>query len=381
MKKVLILSSEVFTDLTIEKKREFQNFINENIKNGNKIVFTSREASKKAELNEIEFNSNVFFIQRDTLVNMIKEVFKTKDDYYFIVIGTKDHDLYLASTNKLFFVYPNWCKEPQEKAQKYGFKVTNIRGLKLLVDIIENQQSWYFKLELDEKTTVLGLTNAGTYGRHSQEELEMIRAFRAILKDGEKNLYKVLLVHFLAAISSNNEFREIKDWGIMPSSGTELNKDMLDFKEKARILMYGKKEAPIFLRHTKTFKSHDPQNKDKDRIPCDRHFETIQINPAYKGKLKNRVVCIFDDYTTNGTTFETARNLLLKENVKKVFFVSLGKFGNGYYQQDYKITGNTTEKNGYKYELLNRKKRHDFFIEKKAIREIESLHDLIYAKK
>lgn len=59
----------------------------------------------------------------------------------------------------------------------------------------------------------------------------------------------------------------------------------------------------------------------------------------------------------------------------------MGKFGNGYYQQDYKITGNTTEKNGYKYELINRKKRHDFFIEKKAIREIESLHDLIYAKK
>lgn len=176
------------------------------------------------------------------------------------------------------------------------------------------------------------------------EELKMVQGFRAYLKADEKEYSGALLAHFLAGISNNIEFRDIRAWGIMPYSGTKLNEDMLLFKDKAREMMRGIKKEPIFIRHTETWKSHDLWKNGSDRLSYDRHFETIIINPIYKKYLKGKIVCIFDDYLTNGTTFETARNLLIKVGVNKIFFVSLGRFGKNYSQQNYELTGIYTQK-------------------------------------
>ena len=124
------------------------------------------------------------------------------------------------------------------------------------------------------------------------------------------------------------EFRDVQDWAIAPSSSTELNQVMWDIKERVREMMYGRKHKAIFLRHTAAGKSrYDNQNARRyDNNYCQKHFRTIIINPFYKKKLKDRVVCVMDDYLTNGNTFETLRNLLVACNVKKIIFVAIGKF-------------------------------------------------------
>ena len=67
------------------------------------------------------------------------------------------------------------------------------------------------------------------------------------------------------------------------------------------------------------------------------------MNEHYKGKLKGRVVCVFDDYLTNGNTFESLRNLLVACQVRKIIFVSIGKFRssdeNCYVQKSFTISG------------------------------------------
>ena len=84
-----------------------------------------------------------------------------------------------------------------------------------------------------------------------------------------------------------------------------------------------------------------------------RHFDSIIINPVYHGKLKNRAGCVIDDFLTNGTSFETARNLLLAENARKIIFVSLGTFGKSYVKQDYELRNNVSTP-GYTFNLIGR---------------------------
>lgn len=374
MKKIIIFSTDVYCDLEDGKKEKFKKLLSQLTDDGHRIIFTSRDNRKKDLLTDINIdNKKIYFKDR----NSIKDIIKKNEGkaQYFIVVGNREQDLFMAATNKLFFIVPRWCKSFDEKVSRYGIGVVKLKSLKKLINIIDNQNSWYYRLDLDEQTTVLSLTSANTFGNHSVEELEMVNGFRKYLKDGEKPMEIILLCHFLASISNNPEFREIKDWAIMPSSGIELNKDMWLFKEKARELMNGKKMEPIFIRHTATFKSHDPRNA-AFRLPCDRHFDTIVLNDKYKGKLKGRTVCVFDDYLTNGTTFETARNLLKKEGVKKVFFVSLGRFGKKYTKQNYVLSGDVYNK-GYSYKFINRNDECGK-INSSAIVEIENLHNIFF---
>lgn len=377
MKKILIVSTDVINDL--EDSLKLMEFFDKEIINDNKIIFTSRDERKLEILKTKLSEKNYKFIHRDKIIKRLKE----KKDFsnYFIVIGNREADMFMASSNKLFYIVPKWCKKFDEKAIRYGIKVSTVGKLEKLINIIHNQNSWFYRLDLDEKTTILSLTSANTYGTHSDEEIKMINGFRNFLKKGNKSYYEVLLYHFLAAISNKAEFRDIKDWGIFPSSSTELNNDMWIFKEKARELMNGRKKEPIFIRHTPTWKSHESKKLGKDRLPCDRHFNTIIVHEKYRNKLRGRTVCIFDDYLDNGTSFEASRNLLLKEGVEKIFFVSLGRFyrfrtTDQYCQQNYLIDGNLY-KEGYKYKLLDCN-WHEGEFDYKAVDEIENLHDIIF---
>lgn len=374
MQKIIIISTDPYTDLNYDERGKFREILNRLIAKGDKIVFTANWNSKRELLNGIEIDNNsIYFYTRDEIRIKLKHEGASKS--YFIVVGNRDADLQLAASNKLFYIVPAWCNSYDKLPIKYGIKVKNPDYLYKLISIIENQNSWYYRADIDDKTTILSLTSANTKGYHSNEELEMINNFRAYLKEGNSKHQMTLLCHFLAGISNNPEFREIKDWGIMPSSGKDLNQDMLLIKEKARELMNGRKKEPMFFRHTQTWKSHEAWQNGFDRKPCDRHFDTIILNPYYKGKLKNRTVCIFDDYLTYGTTFEAARNILLSEKVKKVFFVSLGRFGNKYTMQKYELNGDVS-KPGYKYKALGSEEIYGE-IDRNAVIEIENLHKII----
>lgn len=377
MKKIFIISIDVYRDLDIAGKKALKNFLISLKSDNHYIIFTSRDANRVDEL--IGLNGLGFkFIVRDLLKSKMKN--KEIDNESIIFIGNKDLDLYMAVWNKSFFIVPLWCNDIQDKPEKYGLKIKSINDLSKVISIILNQKNWFYELKVDDKTTVLALTSANTKGNHSIEEIELINGFREYLKEGGYKYYSVLLYHFLAGIVNKPDFREIQDWSIIPSSGTELNEEMLKFKERARYLMNGKKKENIFIRHTKTEKSHESYKNGVNRIPCDRHFDTIKLNLKYKGKLKDRVVCVFDDYSTNGTSFEVARNLLLKEGVKKIYFVALGKFGirNPYKKQSYNIKGNLYEAGSYDYELIENSDKYGI-INKDAIKEIEILHEIIYA--
>ena len=127
---------------------------------------------------------------------------------------------------------------------------------------------------------------------------------------------------------------------------------MEELKEYVRFMMYGRKPEPIFVRHKATNKSRfDRREVRQQNNYCQKHFESIYVNDKYKGKLRDRVVCVFDDYLTHGSTFETLRNLLVSCKVKKIIFVAVGKFKqnveNEYIQKSFSIKGDVHKANNY----------------------------------
>ncbi|XP_015764906.1 PREDICTED: uncharacterized protein LOC107343829 [Acropora digitifera] len=217
-----------------------------------------------------------------------------------------------------------------------------------ILNIVVNQTIWYYLCSFDDPvpTKVVSLCYANTYSRVNDDEKEMAEAFQAILKDGGKDpiIKRALLCHLMAAIAHDNDFREVQDWAVAPSSSPKPNEVLEGLKEHVRWLMNGRKPAAIFKRYRETTKSRSDKRVERQRDDCiQKHFRSICLSEEYKDKLKGRVVCIFDDYLTNGHTFEALRNLLVSCKVKKIILVSIGKFERGnefsYIQRHHSIKG------------------------------------------
>lgn len=273
-----------------------------------------------------------------------------------IVVGASDPDLYLAANFKLLFIYPLWNENTGDDAQKYGFHIETPEDLISALAILDNQLHFYYTLKIDDVTTLFALTSANN-NVATEDESEMINRFRKVLKEGNKEYYEALFFHLISSVMKSEHLRKIDIWSIMPSSGIELNEDMLEIKERCRFLTNRRMKAPLFIRHKAVPQSHRTDYKTRIDVGAKKHLDSIMINPHYKGKLKGKTVCVLDDYITNGTSFEAIRNLLMNTGVKKIYFFAFGRFKRGaygvYQKEDYQIQGNIYSSD-YQYKLLSK---------------------------
>lgn len=184
----------------------------------------------------------------------------------------------------------------------------------------------------------------------------------------------------LTAIAQDPVFKEVQDWAVAPSSSTNPPQIMEELKEHVRCMMYGRKPAAMFLRHTATTKSHlDKSDLRQHGDYCQKHFKSIHVSKEYRKKLKGRVVCVFDDYLTYGNTFEALRNLLVKCKVEKIIFVSIGKYRvaheKKYRKKLYSIEGNVSKMN-YQADL-DSTVDHPFCIHDHAKQSLRHLKELV----
>ena len=82
---------------------------------------------------------------------------------------------------------------------------------------------------------------------------------------------------------------------------------------------------------------HTTRSTERINIKSNKDFETLIVNPELVNKIEGEVVCIIDDYITNGYSAEAAKHLLLAAGAKEVIFLAFGKFGTKYYSTNYKI--------------------------------------------
>lgn len=395
MQRIFLISLDFFETINInDEALDFTDLIEFllEVSESNLIAAYSRDTNrlKRVQGNFPIESDRLKFGSREGVRSLIKE-YKPHPDTSFIVVGKKNKDFELAVNNKLILITPTWLESIENKPNQYGVKVDNTKEFKAFIETLVNQNNWYSKLTLPDETIVLSLADARTYEYFikSNEEKQVLDEFKRILKGGERDYYEMFLYHFLSSISNNNSlFKDINYWGFFPSSDNKIESNpMFHFKEKIRQIMKGqplhkdedyRKYKNLLVRHTPTYKSHDEKNTPKRiKLGSSNHFETIRLVQGYKGKLRNKNICIFDDYLTHGSSFECARNLLRNEGVNKLIFVSLGRYVSHYQYQEYRLSGNVYS-DSYDYELVDRSEifKHQFEINEHAKHEVENLHKI-----
>ncbi|MCK8454652.1 phosphoribosyltransferase [Bacillus safensis] len=320
---------------------------------GHQVILITHSYESLIRMNqEVQNKFNVKCMYR----NAVRKLIDKENAHEFIIVGSSDDDLYIAANKKILIINPGWSVKQDDKPNKYGVTMSSPKKLVKAIGIIENQNNWFFKLEVDEKTTVLALTSANSKNHDiNSSEREVVEGFNRLLKRGSREYFNALYFHLISGVMKSSELRSVDLWGVFPSSGKIVNEEVEDLKDSCRYLTGRQINKPVLIRHTTVEKSHHTPNHVRLDVGCVKHFDSIILNPDVK--VKNKVVCLIDDYLTNGTSFETARNILLNAGARKVILMAIGRYKRGeygiYQKEVYKLEGNLSEP-GYTYTLLSR---------------------------
>ena len=191
----------------------------------------------------------IFFIRlllNILIVNKLKNVYDNKyknRNHHFVVIGGKNKDFELAVNSHSLFIVPTWLPL-EDRTEIYGIHVDTVKQLYKFILTLNNQNTWYSELEVDNITTCVSLMDArfGAYAKDYKEK-DMIKNFQYLLKSGtSRNYYQILLYHFLAGMTNTDFFDDIELFGMIPSSDCTLNPDIFEFMTQVRLLK--KKKLP-----------------------------------------------------------------------------------------------------------------------------------------
>ncbi|MFC0273557.1 phosphoribosyltransferase [Metabacillus herbersteinensis] len=277
----------------------------------------------------------------------------------YILIGSSDDDLILAANKRILIINPGWSIKQDEKPARYGITLERPNQLFEAIRLIANQNRWYFKLDVGKNATVLALTSANTMNRDVRySEREILDGFENLLKSGDRKYINTLYFHLISGVMKSSELRNVELWGTFPSSSSSINEELEELKERCRYLTGRRMTQPLFIRHTPAEKSHYTVHATRLSQGCTKHFDSIILNPYYNSsRIRGKVVCVIDDYLTNGISFETARNLLLQAGASKVILLALGRYKRGaggiYQHEVYNLTGRINRA-GYNYQLVSR---------------------------
>lgn len=309
-------------------------------------------------LSQVSSKTNFkFFTRRNSYgkFHSIREYLSTQSNSsQSVILGFSDDDLYIASNTKTLLLAPEWVNGVSESVTKYGVHIKNVEILRSMLKVIKNQSSWYYRLKLSDKSSLIALSCANDNWASNDEQV-VIDHFRSALKTGTKEYRDALLFHFLSGVTQSDELRKIDIWAAMPSSKGRPSEILLEFKEHCRYLTGKRLKEDLIIRNTPTKSSHlTNSNYRWLSVDASKHFDSMNINQCFHGKLNGKVVCVIDDYVTYGTTTEAVRALLESAGVARIIFVSIGRFMRGstgtYKHEEYELVGDVYSP-GYEYKL------------------------------
>ena len=241
-----------------------------------------------------------------------------------------------------------------DKVKKYGLPIIEFQNVIDCLKAFEIHKEDYFHMCFENNFSVISLNNANTHYR-PEEEARVKQIFETNLKGNksfrDQRILLLLLFHLINEVTTNPYFDKVDYWGTFPSSNPDNTVTSVSFlKEAVRVLINGgpRKGPEILIRHMPMRAKHRSgalRLTDKS----DKDFDTLIVNPTLIDKIKGKVICIIDDYITNGYSAEAAKHLLFAAGAKEVIFLSFGKFGKKYYSTNYEIKGDVSKTYSYQF--------------------------------
>ncbi|WP_255296089.1 phosphoribosyltransferase [Bacillus cereus] len=323
------------------------------------LIIIARQSTISILKNKIpkEYEKKIQLANRSTRTKeKIKDL--KEDDAIFGLIGIVDDDAIFSFNCKIPLFNPERLSNGKfvisDKVKKYGLPIIDFQNVVDCLKAFEIHKEDYFHMRFEDNFSVISLNNANTYYR-PEEEARVKQIFETNLKGDEyirdQRILLLLLFHLINEVTTNPYFEKVDYWGTFPSSNPDNTVTSVSFlKEAVRVIINGgPKKGPEILIRTTPMRAKHSSGSLRLTNKSNKDFETLIVNPTLIDKIKGKVICIIDDYITNGYSAEAAKHLLFAAGAKEVIFLSFGKFGKRYYSTNYEIKGDVSKTYSYKF--------------------------------
>ncbi|WP_233212295.1 phosphoribosyltransferase [Sporosarcina sp. P16b] len=323
------------------------------------LAIVARQGTINIIKNKIpkEYESKMKFVNRSAQTkNKIKEL--KEKGAIFGFIGIVEDDAIFSFHCKIPIFNPESMSNGRvvisDKVKKYGLPIIEFQNVVDCLKAFEIHKENYFQMFFDNNFSVISLNNANTYYR-PEEEARVKQIFETNLKGDrssrDQRILLLLLFHLINEVTTNPYFDRVDYWGTFPSSNPDNTVTSVSFlKEALRVLINGgpRTGPEILIRHMPMRAKHS-SGRLRLTYKSDKDFDTLIVNPKLIDKIKGKVICIIDDYITNGYSAESAKHLLFAAGAKEVIFLSFGKFGKIYHSTNYEVKGDVSESYSYQF--------------------------------
>lgn len=283
-----------------------------------KIVISSDVGSKKKGSKEF-----VKYVCQASKINSNEIVY----------LGDSHNDVIEAVNSNVIFFRANWTKSNCYAG--IGIKSPETFVLVLKTFFISNC-NWYYKMDdvdrLDRPYIVRALYDARWTSSNNTEIRDIIKNKGKLpgKEDRAKFVKNFISLRLLSSIYLEGLHLGDGDgwpkWCIYPGHQDKQVGILDDFLNVISWLFRETYLEDLIIRHKPATKSAYARSQGGS-VSITNQLQTINLNPNYKRKIKNKTFLVLDDFTTDGCSFEAARNFLYNAGAKKVVCVSVGKYG------------------------------------------------------
>lgn len=245
-----------------------------------------------------------------------------------ILVGHSKLDMWTASNAKIVFINVQWA--PQE--HEYGIKIDSPSELDdFIFNIFLKEHFWYWRLDETDaqgrKIQIRSLIDgfgAGIVGL--RKKLINLLKLKIDQKINGTSLRTFLVHHILASIYLSGLYETVDFWTTYPGhkigSGNEVMDEFLTLTSQ---LFRDKYLRSLITRHADAPKSAFERRAGRNP-PFINQSNTVKLDDTEKERIRNKSILVIDDFTTDGNSFECARNMLYLGDAAEVICVSIGKY-------------------------------------------------------
>ena len=252
-----------------------------------------------------------------------------------LYLGDTDNDMREAVNCDVIFFLAAWSAPNYA----YGIEVnTPARFAEIVETFFLKEKLWYYYLDdtdsggrsvivraLLEANTAWN-TNIGSLLKYNLD-LETVRSF----KPSEYFSLHLLASLYLEGLHLRPQSQKPAIWCVYPGHAGGHIAALDEFARLVSRLFHQQYEASLIRRHTPARKRSTARSQREVPSPSiDEQFQTILLDPALQTKIADRRVLVFDDFTTEGQSFETARNFLLNAQAAEIISIAVAKYGTRY---------------------------------------------------
>lgn len=255
-----------------------------------------------------------------------------------IYLGDSQYDCNEAVNSNVAFFLANWANP----TIKYGIPIeTPSEFVKVIETFFLKDDLWYYSIDdkdsLGRNVTVRSLLDPDKPGIKDLLKSKGLRGPKT-LKGFKSSTYLSLHLFasvYLEGLHLKGEGRKLT-WCMYPGHKGDYEPILDDFVKMISMQFHEQYVQDLILRHreakhTSSIRYRISIGKHSEPPPTmDNQLQTIQLNLMKKKNITDRTIIVIDDFTTDGYSFETARNFLLNASAKSVICICVGKYPKTY---------------------------------------------------